>query len=247
LRRGRGRREHVFLLAAAVDYGRGVRTYENPQRLLAIGLASLAGFVDALGFLELGGVFVSFMSGNSTRLAVAVSQRSRGGFYVAGLIAAFVIGVMAGAAIGMAAGRWRRQAVLGFVVLVLTAASLCGMFVDTMTAATGLMAIAMGAANAVLQRDGEIPVGVTYMTGALVKFAQQLVIALTGGPRYGWAPYLLLWLGLVGGAIAGGAAFPALGLRALWIAVGFTILLLCGTFAMGPLPTRTLDPGLSPL
>ena len=223
-----------------------MRTYENPQRLLAIGLASLAGFVDALGFLELGGVFVSFMSGNSTRLAVDVSQAYRGASSVAELIAAFVIGVMAGTSIGMAAGRWRRQAVLAFVGFVLIAGSVCAMFIDTMSASIALMAIAMGAANAVLQRDGEIPVGVTYMTGALVKFAQQLVVALTGGPRYGWAPYLLLWLGLVGGAIAGGAAFPALGLRALWIAVGFTILLLCGTFAMGPLPTRTLDPGLSP-
>jgi uncharacterized membrane protein YoaK (UPF0700 family) len=223
-----------------------MRTYENPQRLLAIGLASLAGFVDALGFLELGGVFVSFMSGNSTRLAVDVSQAYRGASSVAELIAAFVIGVMTGTSISMATGRWRRQAVLIFVMLVLTAASLCGMFVDTMTAATVLMAIAMGAANAVLQRDGEIPVGVTYMTGALVKFAHQLVIALTGGPRYGWAPYLLLWLGLVGGAIAGGAAFPALGLQALWIAVVFTILLLCGTFAMGPLPNRPLERGPSP-
>lgn len=82
-----------------------MRTYENPQRLLAIGLASLAGFVDALGFLELGGVFVSFMSGNSTGLAVDVSQAYRGAPSVAGLIAAIVIGVMAGTSIGMAA--WR--------------------------------------------------------------------------------------------------------------------------------------------
>ncbi|MFT2628471.1 DUF1275 family protein, partial [Escherichia coli] len=29
-------------------------------------LASVAGFVDAIGFLDTGGLFVSFMSGNST-------------------------------------------------------------------------------------------------------------------------------------------------------------------------------------
>lgn len=43
---------------------------------LAIALAALAGYVDAIGFLRLGGFFVSFMSGNSTRLAVGIASRS---------------------------------------------------------------------------------------------------------------------------------------------------------------------------
>ncbi|MDM8353607.1 DUF1275 family protein, partial [Brevundimonas diminuta] len=37
-------------------------------------LAGLAGYVDSLGFLHLGGVFVSFMSGNTTRLAVNLAE-----------------------------------------------------------------------------------------------------------------------------------------------------------------------------
>ncbi len=39
--------------------------------LLAACLSALAGFVDAVGFMYLGGYFISFMSGNSTRLSVA--------------------------------------------------------------------------------------------------------------------------------------------------------------------------------
>ncbi|WP_164153920.1 DUF1275 family protein, partial [Stenotrophomonas maltophilia] len=43
---------------------------ESPLVVIAICLAALAGFVDALAFTSLGGFFASFMSGNSTRLGV---------------------------------------------------------------------------------------------------------------------------------------------------------------------------------
>jgi len=208
-----------------------MRRYEQPHRLLAIGLAALAGFVDALGFLKLGGVFVSFMSGNSTRLAVGVAGDVRGSLFVGALIAGFVAGVMAGATVGGVAGRWRKQAVLGFVLVELTLAAALG---GGAVIAPLLMANAMGALNAVFQRDGEVSVGVTYMTGTLVKFGQHLAAALAGGPRFDWVPYLLLWLGLVAGAIAGAAVFPALGLGALWIAVAATAALLAATVAIGP-------------
>ena len=47
---------------------------DYPPRLigLAVALAALAGFVDAIAFTRLGGYFVSFMSGNSTRLGVGI-------------------------------------------------------------------------------------------------------------------------------------------------------------------------------
>ncbi len=40
----------------------------------ACALSAAAGFVDAIGFLKTSGFFVSFMSGNSTRPAVSLSQ-----------------------------------------------------------------------------------------------------------------------------------------------------------------------------
>ncbi len=40
--------------------------------LLAAALIAVAGFVDAIGFLTLGHLFVSFASGNSTQFAIAV-------------------------------------------------------------------------------------------------------------------------------------------------------------------------------
>ena len=47
-----------------------MHTLNKNVYILAICLAALAGCVDAIGFLQLGGYFISFMSGNSTRLAV---------------------------------------------------------------------------------------------------------------------------------------------------------------------------------
>ena len=41
---------------------------------LACALSALAGYVDGIGFLHLGGLFVSFMSGNSTRLGVSLAE-----------------------------------------------------------------------------------------------------------------------------------------------------------------------------
>ncbi len=77
-----------------------MRRYEKRQRVLAIGLAALAGFVDSLGFLKLGGLFVSFMSGNSTRMAVGIASPTERSAFAGALIAAFVGGVMVGAIVG---------------------------------------------------------------------------------------------------------------------------------------------------
>jgi len=216
--------------------------YEHRHRALAMGLAMLAGFVDALGFLQLGGLFVSFMSGNSTRLAVGTVAGSPAAPIAAGLILSFIAGVTAGALAGQAAGRWRKQAVLALVSLLLASAATMATIAPCALAVTFVMAAAMGVANDVFLRDGEVSIGVTYMTGALVKFGQNLARTLTGGPPFAWLPHLLLWLSLVGGAIAGAAIYPALGLGALWIATATAALLLAAAIAIGP-ALATSPPG----
>jgi uncharacterized membrane protein YoaK (UPF0700 family) len=88
-------------------------------------------------------------------------------------------------------------------------------------AAIILMVLAMGAENNVFQRDGDMVVGLTYMTGTLVKMGQKMAGALTGGGLWDWVPYGLLWLGLVAGATAGAALYGLLGLGSLWAAAAF--------------------------
>lgn len=213
-----------------------MRRYDFRRHALAVGLSAQAGFVDALGFLKLGGLFVSFMSGNSTRLGVGLAQGSAVAMTASALVVAFVIGVMIGALAARAAGRWRKQAVLALVLLLLVLAALLAVSGADGEGLTLLMALAMGAVNNVFQRDGEVSIGVTYMTGALVKLGQALATALTGGDPIGWLPWLLLWLGLVAGAVAGAALFAILDLAALWVACGWCALLLGWSLRIGPLP-----------
>ena len=72
---------------------------------LACALSALAGYVDAVGFLYLGGLFVSFMSGNSTRLGVSLAEGHWSNAAEAiGLIALFVTGAAAGSLIVLRRG-----------------------------------------------------------------------------------------------------------------------------------------------
>lgn len=198
--------------------------YNRSWQLLAVALAAVAGFVDALGFLHFGGYFASFMSGNSTKLAIGLVGDRGTAAVAAGLIGLFVLGTMAGEAVGRLAGRRRPVAVLVAVAALLFAAAALATLGHEHPAGI-VMVLAMGAENAVFQRNGDVSIGLTYMTGTLVKFGQRLAAALLGGDRLAWLPYGLLWCGLAAGATAGAALYPALGLDALWGAAGAVALL----------------------
>jgi uncharacterized membrane protein YoaK (UPF0700 family) len=195
----------------------------HTQRL-ATGLAALAGFVDATGFIATGGFFLSFMSGNSTRLGVGVMTSGGHAALAAALILLFVLGVMAGSLTGRLAARWHRPAVLvllaGALALAATLAAL-----GLLQAAFLVTAFAMGAENTVFEADGEVRISLTYMTGNLVKIGQRLAGALTGRSRWAFVPFLALWLAMVGGAVAGAAVWPLLGLGGLWVASGAALAL----------------------
>jgi uncharacterized membrane protein YoaK (UPF0700 family) len=191
---------------------------------LAACFAALAGYVDALGFLYLGGFFVSFMSGNSTRLAVGLSTHFSDAATAAGLIASFVIGVMLGSLCGRVIRQRRHSALMYLIAALLTISALLAI-IDANWAAAAALAMAMGAENALFERDGEVQIGLTYMTGTLVKFGQHLLSALMGGDRIGWLPYLLLWLGLVTGAVLGAESYRLIGHSAIWSAAGAAFLL----------------------
>jgi uncharacterized membrane protein YoaK (UPF0700 family) len=201
-----------------------VTRYDKRVQSLAVGLSALAGYVDALGFIQLGGFFVSFMSGNSTRLGVGLVNRGHNAGVASVLIGLFVIGVIIGSLVGRRARSRRRAVVLILVGMTLAIAAALNA-TGAASAAVVLMVIAMGAENAVFERDGEVHIGLTYMTGTLVKFGQRLADAATGSARFAWVPYLFLWLGLVGGAVAGAATYPHIGLAGLWFAAGFALLL----------------------
>jgi uncharacterized membrane protein YoaK (UPF0700 family) len=186
--------------------------------LLACALSALAGYVDAIGFLHLGGLFVSFMSGNSTRMGVSLAEGHwQSAAEALGLIALFVIGAAAGSLIVLGHGIHRQPLVLLAEALLLAASALCYAF-DLPNLAVAAMVLAMGLENAVFQIHGGAGLGLTYVTGALVKVGQLAARALTGGARWAWAPNLLLWAALVLGSLCGALAYHWINLAAVWFA-----------------------------
>ncbi|WP_370655230.1 YoaK family protein [Sphingomonas aurea] len=211
--------------------------YGRRHWLLAVLLAMLAGYVDAVGFLTVGGFFVSFMSGNSTRMAVSIGTGGGEAWTPAALIGSFVAGVVVAALLAMRAGARRKSVVLTLVAALL---ALAGAARAPMVVAM-LLAAAMGAENGVFQQQGEVSIGVTYMTGTLVKLGQRIAAALAGGPRWAWVPFLGLWLGLMAGAVLGALSFPAA--WGLWAASGAAALLALLARWVVPLPAQDRPDG----
>ena len=202
--------------------------YDPHRQKLAIGLAFLAGQVDAAGFLIAGGYFTSFMSGNTTRLGVDLAVRPITALLPLGIIACFVIGVVGGALVARrfrndrarddgSAGR-HKQILLALVTALLALAAWAqagGHDLPFLAAA----ATAMGIANNVFSRDGEVTVGVTYMTGALVRFGQGLAARIMGHPVDAMRGYGLLWAALACGAASGAWLYGIESAVAVWAAV----------------------------
>ncbi|MDP3410620.1 YoaK family protein [Bosea sp. (in: a-proteobacteria)] len=210
-------------------------TYNRWAIGLAFCLSGLAGYIDTIGFISLGGFFVSFMSGNTTRLSIELAGLHTGGIATAAtVLALFVGGVICGSLVGHFGGRRRKSAVLGLVAAALALAATLDM-IGLSFAGAVLLAFAMGAENGVFQRDGEVTIALTYMTGTLVKMGQRMAGAMLGGPALGWVRHLVLWLGLLTGCINGAIAHYLVGQGAVWLAA-----LAAAIFALA-LPFLPLD------
>lgn len=190
-------------------------TAERRFDVLAIGLSALAGFVDGIGLLHLGGFFLSSVSANTTIFGVGIAEGSARATVAAGLIGSFLVGVIAGSIVLRRAGSHPRTTLLLLVcTLLVIAASL-----NTFGAAHGpiiAMALAMGATGSVFERDGTRNSDGTFLTALLVKLGQE--IAGVGDAGHSWRHYLLRWLGFSLGAIAGAALYSMVALDAVWIA-----------------------------
>lgn len=183
-----------------------VHRYDSSRRKLALGLAFLAGTVDAAGFIETGGYFASFMSGNTTRLGLDIATEPAVIYLPLMLIGSFVAGVILGA---LLASRWpqsRKRVLLGVVTLLLSCGAMASLWGSTL-GFLAASALAMGLANNVFAKDGEVTVGVTYMTGALVRFGQGLAARMSGRVSESSRGYGLLWTALALGACTGGLLY----------------------------------------
>ncbi|PUB37811.1 uncharacterized membrane protein YoaK (UPF0700 family) [Pseudomonas sp. GV105] len=182
--------------------------------MLVASLSVLAGMTDAIGFMA-SGDFVSFMSGNTTRLAVAISEGDPG---LTGrlllLVATFVVGNALGIVVSRMSGRH------ALPLLLCIAALLCGgalwPFADMLPALLAAI-VAMGMLNAAVEEVNGLPVGLTYVTGALSRFGRGLGRWLLGERRNGWRVQLVPWTGMFIGAVIGALLEHRMGLGALLV------------------------------
>lgn len=109
---------------------------------------------------------------------------------------------MVGAIVAVKADHMRKPAVL-FLVTGLLFAGAAARAAGSERGLILALVLAMGAINNTFQRGGEVSVGLTYMTGALVRLGQGCALWLLGKAEPGWASWGALWTGLLVGAVLG--------------------------------------------
>lgn len=186
-----------------------------------LALVALSGYVDAVSYLRYNKLYVSFMTGNTTSLGVAIAKHDASKVVLLfGVITLFVTGVVAGNLLARRAGPWGRTVVLLTVatLLLLAGAWLAGAIV--------CLALAMGALNATVHKEGAVAVSLTFVTGTLVHFGLGLADLVSGRtPEKGWPGSVTFWLAFLGGALAGGALLVQWEALVLPVAVGCSLLL----------------------
>jgi uncharacterized membrane protein YoaK (UPF0700 family) len=193
---------------------------------LAASLALIAGYVDAYGLVALG-VYVSFMSGNTTQTGVQTGQGHFAAAQPSALaIVFFVIGNFAGALLTHSGLRRSRGTLLGAVVVLLAAimgvTSLVSLNSELLIAA---ITLAMGMMNTTLSQVGGEAVSLTFVTGDLARIARHIAMAIlrtpVQGARGSWDTHLYrafivtrVWGGFLTGALLSGVATPHFG---VWV------------------------------
>lgn len=177
---------------------------------LALLLAALAGWVDVAGLGGSGSVFLSFMSGNTTDLAVALTQQEfTRAATIGAIVVLFVAGVVTGELVEPLGGRRGRSLVLGIEALALGTGAAFRSPGLSIPLAVSLfpLVFAMGLQNATMHRAGGISIGLTYVTGTLVQIGRAIA-GLMGGGGDGrkLGEYVALWLSLAAGAGLGALA-----------------------------------------
>ncbi|MGV4793678.1 DUF1275 family protein [Rhizobium sp. F40D2] len=217
------------------------RLIRTRRTLTGVGLVGsisfLAGMTDATGLL-LTGDFVSFMTGNTTRAALALSDGNL--YHAAVLISAilvFVLGNAAGIVIAHVSER-RIFVVLGCVGLVLALASMMTMQ-GLLLAGFYMIAFAMGMVNAAVEHIEGLPIGLTYVTGALSRLGRGIGRWIIGDRHIEWTIQIVPWGGMMLGAIAGAVLTRLTGAHALWLVSLFAMVLaLAAVFIPRPLQRR---------
>lgn len=152
--------------------------------LVAAILTWVAGFVDAVGFLAFAHIYTANMSGNSVAAGIGLGQNNWPMFILRlWPVFTYLLGLIFGRSLIEVGARLRvsriASAAFACEVIALTAVDLdgkgSGNAPHTEWASIALLAWAMGMQNAALTRFSSLTLHTGFVTGTLLKFAEQLV------------------------------------------------------------------------
>lgn len=204
----------------------------TPASKLTLGLllTACAGFIDAVGFIELGGFYTSFMSGNTTQLGADIGRGLPAVLLPASLIAMFFAGSFAGSFLALSSVRW--GAMLTHALVVATLALSIWLATSGFASAQAMivLAVAAGAQNAAMRSAGAVRLGATFVTGTLFAAGQDLAMALRRlAPPWRWLQHLMVWAALLIGACIGAIAYSQANVSALLVPMAVYALFLATT------------------
>lgn len=224
------------------------------EAVVALTLAVITGYVDAVGFTHMFGVFVANQSGNVILFGIGLGNADgndvwRPALSMAGFIAGVALGLLLARRIG-AGGRaptllWIETAIL--VVVAAGAGDLAGRtgpFVGLRAALLLLAsAFAMGIQTDVIRRVAQVSVATTYSSGTLMKIGDEFAGVIVRSSLSPGARRALLVMGgvvvaYVAGAAGGTAIVDEWG-HGLW--VGAAVCALIGLWLWRS-PLRVVDP-----
>ena len=196
------------------------------QERLAAGLALIAGYVDAYGYITFK-TYLSFMSGNTTQTGSQVGQGDLAAALPSLLAIVFlVIGVFTGTLLTHSGTHqsWRLR--FGFVaalLAVIIGVTQLGALASGVGIAT--LSLAMGMMNTALSHVGAQSVNLTFVTGTLNSIGRHLALAVKRAPladaQGSWDTHIRrafllagVWTSFLSGALLSGAATPRFG---VWV------------------------------
>jgi uncharacterized membrane protein YoaK (UPF0700 family) len=161
----------------------------RPVVAIAPSLAAVAGFIDAVGFITLRGLFVAHMSGNSVKFGVRAGQGNLSAAAPAGVaVLLFVAGVAIGTITAELSSRRRTPPVAASVLTiqaaliaafmlygrtVLHGAQVADHSFDGFYVLTALAVLSMGIQTSALRQLGGRTISTTYVTGVLTSLTQE--------------------------------------------------------------------------
>lgn len=206
------------------------------QEKLAVFLAFIAGYLDATGLLKWK-IYVSFMSGNTTQLGVALSHNKWAVIITTlTVIGCFVLGIYSGTCLSL----WKKCKIqtlpfyiVSGILLIYTAISLYYNINTTLSIA--IIGFSTGVMNTIITSIGSQQINTDFVTGTLNSLARNTAMLSMSNDESNNKQYrlnaihlLLLWTGFLLGAFTVPFLLPSLGNWTLSLPA--VLLIVCALF-----------------